>query len=108
MAERRVGLAALVHREMVQLWALIAVAAVAFFATRAFAAGNRRIAARDADEWFRRGSAAMSAGRLDEATVAFRRAAVRRRGNRAYALALARALAASGEVAAATRELLAV
>lgn len=98
--------AALVRHEMVQLAVLVGVAVAAFLVTRAVAGGNREIAAHDAEEWYRRGTAAAAAGRPDEAVDALRRAATRRRGDRAYALALGRALAARGDVAAARQQLL--
>ncbi len=93
---------------MVQLAALIVIAVAAFFVTRTVAAENRRVASHDAEVWFRRGTAAMSAGRLDDAASAFRLAATRRRGERSYVLALARALAAKGDAAAARQQLLAL
>lgn len=98
--------AALVRHEMVQLTGLIAATIIAFFLTRTVAAGNRDNALRDADTWYRHGRAAMTAGRLDEATDAFRRAAARRRGERTYGLALASALASRGDAAAARQQLL--
>jgi tetratricopeptide (TPR) repeat protein len=99
-------LAVLVHREMVQLAILLALAVAAFLATRALAASSRRLGERDAAEWFRRGQAALASGRTGDATDAFRRATVRRRGDRTYGLALARSLAAEGNASAAVRELL--
>ena len=84
---------ALIHRETVQLSALIALAIVAFLITRAVAASNREMSVRDAAEWFRRGRQAMDAGRVDEAIDSLRRATVRDRGDRQYVLSLAQALA---------------
>jgi tetratricopeptide (TPR) repeat protein len=100
--------AAIIHREMVQLAALIVVAALAFFSTRRVAAANHETATRDAREWYRRGQAAMAAGLIDDAADDFRRAAVRRRGDRTYGLALSQALAARGDTIAARRQLMAL
>lgn len=88
--ERR---SALVHREIFQLIALIALAIAAFLVTRAIAISNREMTFRDAAEWFRRGQQAMQTGDVDEAIDSFRRANVRDRDNRRYVLTLAEALA---------------
>jgi tetratricopeptide (TPR) repeat protein len=98
--------ARLIHHEMVQLAILVALAGGAFVATRAFAAANRRAGLRDAASWYERGLQHMQAGAVPEAASAFRRAALRDRGDRRYGLALARALAAEGQPAAARRALL--
>jgi Flp pilus assembly protein TadD len=100
--------ATVVRHEMVQLTVLIGVAVAAFLVTRAVAAGNRDIAAQDAEEWYRRATAATAAGEPDEAIEALRRAVARRRGDRTYALALARALAARGELTSARQQLVAL
>ena len=71
-----------VRHEMVQLAVLIGVAVAALLVTRAVAAGNRGIAGRDAEEWYRRATAATAAGEPDEAIEALRRAVARRRGDR--------------------------
>ena len=84
---------ALIHRETLQLSALIVLAIAAFLLTRAVAASNRDMSVRDAAEWFRRGRQAMDAGRVDEAIDALRRATVRDRDDKRYVLALAQALA---------------
>ncbi len=81
------------HREVVQLTVLVAVAVAAFFMTRAVAANNRATSLRDADAWYRHGQAALAAGQTGEAIDAFRRATVRNRTDKSYVLALARALA---------------
>jgi Flp pilus assembly protein TadD len=83
----------LIHREIFQLSALIVIAVAAFLVTRAVAASNREMNLRDAAEWFRRGQQAIRAGDIDEAIASLRRATVRNRGDKQYALALARALA---------------
>lgn len=98
--------AAVVRHEFVQLAALIAIAVAGFFATRLVAAGNRTVAARDAEAWFQRGRTAMAAGRVDDAIAALRRAVSRKRGSREYALELARALALRGDAAGARQQLL--
>lgn len=101
-------LARLIHREMVQLAVLGAIAIMAFLGTRSLAAASRRLGSAEAAEWFRRGQAALAAGRPADAAESFRRAAVRRRNDRGYVLALAGALRASGDADAAWRELLAL
>ena len=89
--------AALIHREVIQLIALVFIAVVAFFVTRAVAMNNRDLKMRTAAEWYRRGEQLLAAGRLDEAIDAFRRATVRNRSNRTYLLALSRALVHKGD-----------
>lgn len=88
-----VGASALIHREIFQLSALVAVAMAAFFLTRAVAASNRDMRLRDAAEWYRQGQQALDAGRVDDAVDFLRRATVRDRDDTRYVLALARALA---------------
>jgi tetratricopeptide (TPR) repeat protein len=63
---------------------------------------------RDAAEWYRRGRAAIAAGKLDDAIEALRRAVVRNRTDKTYVLALARALALNHAGDAARSELLAL
>lgn len=99
---------ALVHREVIQLVLLIVVAVAAFWVTRAVAASNRGMSLSDAAAWFERGQREMSAGHLDLAVDALRRATVRNRTDRRYLLALAHALALTGDADAARRELLAL
>ena len=93
--------AALIHREIIQALILISLAVAAFLVTRSVAASNRTMNARDAAEAFRRGELAMSAGRTNEAASWFRRARARDRADKAYALALARALLRQGDADAA-------
>jgi Flp pilus assembly protein TadD len=83
---------ALIHREMIQLAALIAVAVVAFFLTKALAASNRDLNVRNAAEWYARGEQFVRSDRIDDAIGAFRRATVRNRNDRTYVIALAQAL----------------
>ena len=84
---------ALVHREIFQLLAVIALAVAAFLVTRGIARSNREMTLRDAEEWFRRGQQARQMGHLGEAVDDLRRAAVRNRGDKRYLFALADALA---------------
>ena len=84
--------AASIHREILQLAALMLAAVAAFFITRAVAASNRQMSVRDAAEWYRRGQQALANGQVEAAIDDLRRAAVRNRGNKDYVLALARAL----------------
>jgi Flp pilus assembly protein TadD len=82
------------------------IAVVAFFVTRAVATNNREMTFRDAEAWYERGQRLMSAGRLDEAISSLRRASVRNRYERKYALTLAKALERNGDTAAARAALL--
>ena len=82
----------LVHREIFQLCALVALAVAAFLVTRAIAISNREMTLRDAAEWFRRGQVAMRSGDVDAAIDSLRRATVRDRDDKRYILALAQAL----------------
>ena len=88
---------ALIHREIFQLTVLILVAIGAFLLTRAVAASNREMSLRDATEWYRQGQQAIAAGRVDDAIDSLRRAAVRKRSDTRYVLALAQALALKGD-----------
>lgn len=89
--------ATLIHRELLQLGVLVLVAVAAFFVTRAVATNNRDMHRRNAAEWYRRGHQHIEAGRIDDATDAFRRATVGHRANKVYVLALARSLALKGD-----------
>jgi tetratricopeptide (TPR) repeat protein len=93
---------------MIQLGVLMVVAVGAFFITRAVAANNRAMSLRDAAEWYRRGQEQIAARQLDAAVDSFRRAAVRNRDEKRYALALADALTRKGEYDAARDALLAL
>ena len=101
-------LADLIHREMVQLVLLMTVTVAVFAGTRSLAAATRAAAARDAEKLFQSGQAAKAAGRFDEAVADLRRAVARRRGHRPFVLALADAQVATGDTAAARRELMAL
>jgi tetratricopeptide (TPR) repeat protein len=99
---------ALIHRELVQLVALVGMAVLAFLVTRAVAMNNRSLSVRNAAEWYRRGEQLLDAGRTDAAIEAFRRATVRNRTNRTYLLALSRALASKRDYDAARTILLSI
>jgi tetratricopeptide (TPR) repeat protein len=88
---------ALIHREMLQLAALAAVAVVAFFLTKAVATSNRETSLRNAAEWYRRGEQDLQSGRIDDAIAAFRRATVKSGHNKVYSIALARSLTIKGD-----------
>jgi tetratricopeptide (TPR) repeat protein len=107
-ARENVERAAFIHREILQLGGLILAAVGAFFLTRAVAASSHDTRLRDAAEWYHRGETAVAAGKLDDAIAAFRRATIRARTNRQYVLALARALARSGDDDVARNVLLAL
>ncbi len=94
---------ALIHREVLALALLIAVAAAAFFFTRWAADANQRVRLRDAAAWYERGGAELAAGRLPAAVDALRSAAELDRRNMPYRLALAGALTASHDDASAAQ-----
>jgi Flp pilus assembly protein TadD len=100
--------ASLIHREIVQLAVLIAVAAGAFFLTRAIAASNREMTLRDAAEWYQRGQRQLDAGETAAAVDSFRRATLKNRYDKHYVLALANALARTRQHDAARSALLAL
>ena len=95
------------RREIFQIAALIIVALVAFFATRAVAAHSRRTSIADAAEWYA-AERELAAGNSGAAVDAFQRATSKNRGERAYRLALAHALELGGDAPAAERTLLAL
>ena len=105
-ADARHGPDAFIHREILQIGVLMLIAIVAFFVTRAVAANNRETTLRDAEAWYQRGQRLMSAGRLEEAISSLRRASVRNRYERKYALALANALERNRDTEAARAALL--
>lgn len=84
---------AVIHREIIQLVVLIAVAVAGFLITRTVAASNRAMSLRDAAAWHQLGRQALAAGDVETAIEDFRRATVRDRTERTYVQALARALA---------------
>src|SRR4026209_2856600 len=87
------GADALIHREILQIGVLMLIAVVSFFVTRAVAANNRDQTFRDAEAWYQQGQQLLTAGRVDDGITSLRRASVRIRFERKYALALAKALA---------------
>jgi Flp pilus assembly protein TadD len=95
-----------IHREMLQLGMLVVIAILGFFFTRSVASSNRATTFRDAEAWFERGEQLLAAGRMDEAIESLRRASVRNRFDRRYALGLAHALAQKGDSDAARAALL--
>jgi tetratricopeptide (TPR) repeat protein len=105
-ADDRRGPEALIHREILQIGVLILIAVAGFFVTRAVAANNREVTFRDAEAWYARGQRLLSAGRVDDAIASLRRASVRNRYERKYALALARALSQNDDTEAARAALL--
>jgi Flp pilus assembly protein TadD len=88
-AEQR---ARLIHREIVQLLQLGAVAIIAFFLIRSLAADNRETVLRSGAEWYQRGSRELAEGHTGAAVAAFRRATLSHRTEAKYVLALADAL----------------
>jgi Flp pilus assembly protein TadD len=100
------GADALIHREVLQIGVLMLIAVVSFFVTRAVAANNREQTFRDAEAWYARGQQLMAEGRIEDAVASLRRASVRNRYERKYALALARALSQKGDTEAARAALL--
>jgi tetratricopeptide (TPR) repeat protein len=94
------------HRETFGLAVLIAVGVTAFVLTRAFASANRQMRLDDAARWSELGEARKQAGAPADAIVALRRAVAIDRDNINYRLALAGALAASGQDEAALQLLI--
>ena len=97
-----------VHREVVVLVAVCAIAVLAFVGTRAAAAANRAQRVRDAATWYATGSRELAAGHPAQAVSAFRHAAAIDRESRDYRLALAGALGANHQDEEARQVLLAV
>jgi predicted Zn-dependent protease len=92
--------------EIVKLSVLIAITAAAFVGIRALSASVTEVRLKDAAEWYARGQAALAGGDVATAIQDFRHAVDRRRGHKAYSLALADALAMGDQAAAAERILL--
>ena len=103
---RLADLSRLIHREVVLLAVLSAMAAGGFLLTRWAAADNLERRELDAAAWFARGRLALSAGQAAPAVRAFERAASRRPDDWTYASALADALIADDQSASARRVLL--
>lgn len=98
-------LSRVIHREVVLLALLSAVAAGGFGLTRWAAASNRALQGRDATAWFERGRLSSARGRTADAVVALEHAVSRRPGEWAYGKALAEAMMADGKIGGA-RQLL--
>jgi len=86
----------IVRRDILLLVLLSAIAVVSFLFTRAMAAKEREIDAREAAAWFAKGEEQLRTGDTRGALDSFRKATSRDRDNRTYVLALANALAATG------------
>jgi tetratricopeptide (TPR) repeat protein len=95
----------LVHREILVLVSLAAVAVVAFIFTREFAIANDRMRRQDAAVWYEVGRRALAGGRPVEALTALRRAVSKDQGNTRFQVALAAALSTTQEDAAARQVL---
>lgn len=98
--------ATFIHREIVVLAVLCAAVVIGFVLTREVAKANDELRLRDAAAWYQAGQAELAAGQSEAAVRALRRATAIDRDNRAYALALARALASAGQDDAARQVLL--
>jgi tetratricopeptide (TPR) repeat protein len=85
------------HRELLLLFALAAVAVAAFFLTRWFADANAAQHRGDAAIWYERGQAALQSGHPADAIAALRRASRLNPRNREIVFALAIAYGARGE-----------
>jgi tetratricopeptide (TPR) repeat protein len=97
-----------IHRDIIILLGLCALAVVAFLVTRDSAASNRELFLRDAAVWYETGLRAFDESNSNESIQALRRATAMSGGNQEYQLALARALALSGQDDVARAELLAL
>jgi Flp pilus assembly protein TadD len=104
--DRRSPSSPLVHRQVVLLVVLCAVAVVLFALTRSLASWSQETMAREAAAAYTRGVAAERAGELTRAIEEFRRAVFNDRDNRTYTLHLARVLADGGHRDEAERLLL--
>lgn len=98
--------AGIVHREIVALILLSAVAIAAFFTTRAIARTTHQMRLSDAAVWYSRGQQRARTGDAIQAAAAFRRASAIDRDNADYRLALAASLADAHDDEAATRVLM--
>lgn len=99
-------LSRVIHREVVLLAVLSAVAVGAFLFTQWAAANNRARQSNDAITWFERGRAALAQGRTSEAVTALERASSRRPDDWTYARTYAEALVADRQSGAARQVLL--
>ena len=99
-------LARVIHREIVLLAVLSALAAAGFVLTQWAAGSNRSLQTADATSWFDRGRARLARGRTSEAVTALEWAVARRPDEWVYARTLTDALAKDGQVDAARQMLL--
>jgi tetratricopeptide (TPR) repeat protein len=104
----RATASSLVHREIVVLVLLCVLAGLGFVLTRAAARANHSLRLRDAAAWYQAGERHLAGGRTDPAVTALRRATAIDPDNRTYRLALAAALAAARQDAAARQVLLGI
>jgi Flp pilus assembly protein TadD len=104
-AERILQLRHIVRRETVRLVILTALATAAFLGTRTLAQRAEHLAVEDAASWYARGQEHLAESNPAAAAVAFRRATMKHRGDKRYVLALADALARSGNPEPAIRAL---
>jgi len=100
------ALSRLLHRELLALLVLTAMAIGVYLGTRELAAVHRRLRVTDAAHWFRIGRAELAAGRPLAAVASLRRASLIDPPNHHYRLTLASALEAGGETHAARQVLL--
>ncbi len=105
-APRLTDLSRIVHREVVLLVVLSALAVAVFLLTQAAAAAMRGQQQRDAGAWFERGRTSLARGATAEAVDALRKAVAGRPDEWAYARTLADAFAADGRSDAARQLLL--
>lgn len=96
----------IVHRDILLLVLLSAIAVALFLFTRAMAAKEREMDARVAAAWFAKGEEQVRTGDMSSAIDSFRKATSRDHDNRTYVLALANALAAAGHTEDARQALL--
>jgi tetratricopeptide (TPR) repeat protein len=97
-----------VHRELVVLAILSAIAVCGFLLTRAAADANRRLRLRDAVAWYDTGQRRLADGRAQSAVRSFRRATAINRDDRSYRMALAAALSAARQDESARQVLLGI
>ena len=96
----------IVHRDILLLVLLFAIAVALFFFTRAMAAKERMLDANVAAFWFSRGEEQARRGDQERAVDSFRKATSREHDNRVYVLALANALSAASHTEEARQALL--
>lgn len=96
----------IIQRDVLLLVLISALAVAIFLFTRSMAAKERHVDATVAAYWFREGTAEIRSGDLPGAVDSFRKATSSDGDNRTYALALANALAQSGDDQEARRDLL--